>query len=399
MVNGTGVGSNTPTYTSNTLNSGDIVTCQLTSNALCATGSPATSNAINMTVNESKPVSVNIVANPGNSVCEGTPISFVATGVNGGSSPVYTWSINGTNAGTNSTTFTPSSLNNGDEVVCTLTSNEICAVGSPATSNTIFVTISPTTEGGVLSSMETEVCEGESTGLIILSGHVGDILYWQRRIDGGVWTNISNTAGLASFSEITNTSGVWEYRVIVQSGVCGVDTSSTVSINVLATPVASFTYNNYDPMFEFINTSTNATSYSWEFGDGATSTLESPVHTYNSANTYNVILTAFNGTCQSSYSETIDVYAVSIIELDNISLQMFPNPSNGEFFIELNGTNSSTLLMEIFDVTGKLIRAEDLSSVVSGGVFHVTLGDVNAGMYNIRFTHDDLSITRIMVIE
>ena len=76
------------------------------------------------------------------------------------------------------------------------------------------------------------------------------------------------------------------------------------------------------------------------------------------------------------------------------SLNIYPNPASDILFVSQDVDE-----IAIFDVTGKLIRAEDLSSVVSGGVFHVTLGDVNAGMYNIRFTHDDLSITRIMVIE
>jgi len=36
----------------------------------------------------------------------------------------------------------------------------------------------------------------------------------------------------------------------------------------------------------FINISSNATSYSWDFGDGGTSTQFNPVHTYNIAGTF-----------------------------------------------------------------------------------------------------------------
>lgn len=36
----------------------------------------------------------------------------------------------------------------------------------------------------------------------------------------------------------------------------------------------------------FINISSNATTYSWDFGDGGTSTQFNPVHTYNLAGTY-----------------------------------------------------------------------------------------------------------------
>jgi hypothetical protein len=53
--NGFNVGTNSNTYSDNTLNTGDAITCVYTTNALCATQPTATSNAISFTVNPAAP--------------------------------------------------------------------------------------------------------------------------------------------------------------------------------------------------------------------------------------------------------------------------------------------------------------------------------------------------------
>lgn len=55
-------------------------------------------------------------------------------------------------------------------------------------------------------------------------------------------------------------------------------------------PKAGFTYNASGLILTFTNTSQNAESYYWDFGDGTNSTEQSPVHTYNSAGNYTISL-------------------------------------------------------------------------------------------------------------
>ena len=139
-VNGLNAGFNSNTYSYIPLN-GDLVSCILTSNLLCATGNPALSNIIPQSVNPSQPVSVTITPSS-NPACTGSTVVFTAVPTNGGPGPSYQWKVNGTNAGTNSSTFayTPA---NGDLVSCILTSNTTCPTGNPATSNTITMQVSP----------------------------------------------------------------------------------------------------------------------------------------------------------------------------------------------------------------------------------------------------------------
>jgi PKD repeat protein len=73
----------------------------------------------------------------------------------------------------------------------------------------------------------------------------------------------------------------------------------TVDVPPPAAPVADFSAsvtNGIAPLdVSFTDLSSNGpTSWSWEFGDGQTSTLQNPTHTYAAAGTYSVSLTATN---------------------------------------------------------------------------------------------------------
>ncbi|MBK9328371.1 MAG: gliding motility-associated C-terminal domain-containing protein [Sphingobacteriales bacterium] len=60
----------------------------------------------------------------------------------------------------------------------------------------------------------------------------------------------------------------------------------------------------------FQNQSSGATSYKWYFGDGDSSTLDNPTHTYTGAGTYTVTLICYNSvsnSCIANYSKTISV--------------------------------------------------------------------------------------------
>ncbi|MDD5023846.1 MAG: PKD domain-containing protein, partial [Methanoregula sp.] len=94
------------------------------------------------------------------------------------------------------------------------------------------------------------------------------------------------------------------------------------------TPIASFTSNvqtGTAPLtVTFTDTSTNTpTSWLWDFGDGSSTnaTVQNPIHTYASAGTYTVNLTATNsaGSNTNSQSGYIMVNAVTIIPVSSFS--------------------------------------------------------------------------------
>ncbi len=139
-INGNNVGTNDAVFVSSTLVDGDIVSCELTSNANCITGNPASSNTLAMSVVGELPAGISIESDL-DDICEGEEVIFIAMPVNGGSEPVYQWKINGENAGDNSNTFSTTELNNDDVVSCEMTSSFTCAINNPATSNTVSMSV------------------------------------------------------------------------------------------------------------------------------------------------------------------------------------------------------------------------------------------------------------------
>ncbi|MFI5151316.1 MAG: kelch repeat-containing protein [Bacteroidia bacterium] len=58
----------------------------------------------------------------------------------------------------------------------------------------------------------------------------------------------------------------------------------------------------------FTNSTTGATSYSWNFGDSQTSTAVNPTHPYSTAGTYTVVLIANNGTTTDTAIQVVTIH-------------------------------------------------------------------------------------------
>ncbi len=89
-------------------------------------------------------------------------------------------------------------------------------------------------------------------------------------------------------------------------------------------PEAKFTASNKTPLVDevvsFTNSSTKSLTYLWDFGDGNSSTEQSPKHLYDTEGTYKVTLTAYtNGQKQwSEFSEIISVQHPSALFSGNV---------------------------------------------------------------------------------
>ena len=113
-------------------------------------------------------------------------------------------------------------------------------------------------------------------------------------------------------------------------------------------PVANFTYATDGLTVTFTNSSTDATSYLWNFGDGTTSTETSPVHSYSAADDYKVTLTAANDAGDQNKKEvTISVAGAPKAYFSTTSIK----DRAGKFgkIIELDATSSENAVSIAWD--------------------------------------------------
>ncbi|HRH66112.1 MAG TPA: hypothetical protein PLU53_07430 [Bacteroidia bacterium] len=246
-VNGTNAGTNAASYTTSSLTNGQSVSCVMTSNALCLSTSVATSNGVTMAIAPQANPAVSISQTSGtNPQCEGASVSFTAT-VTGATNSAYQWLVNGSNAGTNSPTFTTASLSDGQTVSCTVTATPSCPVLSSVTLGT--GTSLSTTTSGLASAYATYYGNGRQQYLIRASELTAL----------GFTAGVINSLGFTINSTIGDPVTLNGYTIKIAS------TSATVLNATFQSPAFTTVFGpaNYTPVPGSLNNHTFSTPFTW----------------------------------------------------------------------------------------------------------------------------------------
>ncbi len=175
-------------YTASTVSTGTLYYYVEVSwgSGVCATpGSFTSSTTQIVTVNPLQLASVSISASA-TSICAGTPVTFTALPINGGTTPSYQWQVNGFNAGTDAPTFTSGTLVNGDVVTVIMTpSVNDCISSTPATSNSINMAVFALQPASVsISASATTICAGTSVTFTAVPVNGGASISYQWKVNG-----------------------------------------------------------------------------------------------------------------------------------------------------------------------------------------------------------------------
>jgi gliding motility-associated-like protein len=305
-VNNVAVGTNSPVFSSSTLQNGDVVTVRVTSSGGC-TGASSLSAPVLVTVYPNPSVQIQASANP---ICAGQTVIFTSTVQNAGPNPTYQWQVNGVNVpGANGPSFLTSTLNHGDVVQLLVTSSQGCPAGGQP-SNQILMTVHPVPSITLTQTPAGTVCRGSQVTFTVGGAPAGASYSWT--LNGNPLPGV--TTGTYITDSLRNGDVV---AVTVTSAQGCVSNTASITASVINGPLADFTppapkcvYETFD--FQNGGSTGAGLLYLWDFGTSATpqtSNLENPTGIrFSTPGNKSVTLTITDPATGCSHSVTKTVY-------------------------------------------------------------------------------------------
>lgn len=170
--------------------------------------------------------------------------------------------------------------------------------------------------------------QSQANGLTVLftDTSTGKPIEWLWDFGDGSTSNAQNP------SHTYAQAGTYRVTLTASNAAGSSSTINNVTVSLGAAPKADFTFQVSRLNAAFTDTSTgNPTGWTWNFGDGSSSTEQNPTHSYAQAGTYTVTLTARNAGGSSTKSQFVTV----------------ANPPTANFTFQVSGlqatfTDSST---------------------------------------------------------
>ena len=161
------------------------------------------------------------------------------------------------------------------------------------------------------------------------------------------------------------------------------------------TAVGSTTFCNGDSVRLVANTGAGL-SYQWKKGANNISGANAANYYAKVAGNFKVSVTGSNGCMKNSNVIAVNVpcrVGVPETEIEMDDIKVYPNPSNGQFYVEFNEDKYVDIILNIFDVSGRQI----LSSIVKTNLGIYTVKGLSAGVYVVQVRKEN-TVQRFKVI-
>lgn len=214
-----------------------------------------------------------------------------------------------------------------------------------------------------------------------------DSYYWM--FPGGTPSTSTETNPVV----IYNNAGVYDVTLEVTNSAGVKSLTKTSYITVNSSPKAGFTYVLNNSQATFTDTSHFATNYSWDFGDGGTSSEQNPVHKYLDNGTFTVTQTVINGCTSNSKTATIVISQQPVPSFTS----SYASPICTGEFIEFSSTSTYSPTSYLWTFEGGTPSTSTLANPEiqynTAGSFKVTLSVTNA------FGTNELVLDNYVIVE
>lgn len=195
----------------------------------------------------------------------------------------------------------------------------------------------------VVPDVQDETCEGDNDGSINLT------------VSGGVppftydWSNGSSMQDLMNL-----TAGTFDITIRDSDGC---EWSDTYVITTKGGLTANYSTKQVSNGVQFTDMSdSTAVSWNWDFGDGSSSTSQSPLHNFAFNGKYIICLIASDRFgCSDTICDTLDV-ATSLWEAFEAGLSFYPNPAEEAIYLDLAALRGKAVRIYFHDQLGRKIK-------------------------------------------
>lgn len=291
--------------------------------------------------------------------------------VTGGTAPyTYVW--------TNSTSTTNMASNLGAGAY------SVTVTDATSCSNTISLTISSPSAITATSTSTSPLCNGAMNGsaeVTVVGGTTPYTYIWT--VNTSTTNTISSVIAGTYDVEITDANGCQATNQVVvtePTALTGTTTMTPETVSNNGTANATFTGG------------TSPYTYSWS--NGATTQNITGL----AAGTYIVTATDANGCTEIATAVVTSV--VGITEIENGSISLYPNPSQGIVIVSMDGIATGEVSMEILDITGKSVFTQQVLFDGNKTNFTLDLSSLNNGTYLIKLDmQEGTAIRRIILAD
>lgn len=313
--------------------------------------------------------------------CIGSGSTYTASTVQYATS--YIWTVSGAGWSGTSTTNTITITGGAGVGTIIVKASNACGTGP---GDTIYVTPAQPLPATDSIHYTLPVCQGSP--ITFTADTVSGATSYTWTVTGTGWTGTSTT------NSITLTAGSGALTLsVAATTVCGAGATKTISnINSIHTYSTSFTISNISPVqnqavtVTYIGNAPSTATYNWIWALGtATGSGQGPYSVYwTLPGVKNISLSIIDSGCTSStttHALTVGLSGINEITTNQLNIQVYPNPNDGNFNIVFNEIKSEKLTLRLVDILGQDVYNEEFTPTLSTFTKTINVGHLATGIY------------------